>query len=166
MSKPSMWILGGIFAVVLAICVAGAVLAIAANDPDVEVNLGDDEFEIENVEARAETVAAGGPLVFPDPTGGNRPIIVNHTGDEPDEGWVAVLAIAPDTDACIVDWDDDDQAFRDCEGTTYPPDGEGLETFPTRVEDDTLYVDLGRGDSGDEEPDVAPDDSIVITGDG
>jgi hypothetical protein len=164
MSKPSMWILGGIFAVVLAICVAGAVLAIAANDPDVEVNLGDDEFEIENLEARAATVADDGPLVFPDPTGGSRPILVNHTGDEPDEGWVALLAIAPGTDACIVDWDDDDQVFRDCEGTAYPPDGEGLDGFATRVEDDTLYIDLGRG--RDEPADEDPGDDVVITGDG
>jgi hypothetical protein len=164
MSKPSMWILGGIFAIVLAICIAGAVLAIAANDPEVEVNLGDDEFEIQNLGARAESVARGGALRFPDPTGGSRPIIVNHLGGEPDEGWVAVLAIAPGTDGCIVDWDDDDERFRDCEARSYPPDGEGLDHFPTRVEDDSLFIDLGRGRSGDDGDDAPTDDSIVITG--
>ena len=50
-----------------------------------------------------------------------------HVGDDPETGWVAVLAVAPGTDGCIVDWDNDDGVFRDCEGTTYPPDGEGLD---------------------------------------
>ena len=115
-----MWILGGIFAVVLAVCVAGAVLAIAAKDEDVDVNLGDDEFEIEQVEARAALVAADGALRFADPTGGNRPIIVNHVGDDPETGWVAVLAIAPGTEGCIVDWDDDDGRLRGLRGDGLP----------------------------------------------
>ena len=156
-----MWLLGTIFAVVLAICVAGAVLAIAANDPDVDVNLGDDEFEIEQVEARAALVPAEGALRFADPTGGDRPIIVNHLGGDPDTGWVAVLAITPGTSGCIVDWDNDTGAFEDCEGETYPPDGEGLDQFPTRVEDNTLFVDLGRGRGNEPEP---PEDSVLITG--
>ena len=160
MSRATMWILGGIFAVVLAICVAGAVLALATQDSDVDVNLGDDEFEIEQIEARAALVATDGALRFADPTGGNRPLIVNHVGDDPESGWVAVLAIAPGTEACIVDWDNDDDVFRDCEGTTYPPAGEGLDQFPTRVEDDTLYVDLGRGRDDAEEP----EDTIPVTG--
>jgi hypothetical protein len=164
-SRPTLWILGGIFFVVVAICLVGAVLTIAANDPDVEVNLGDDEFEIPDVEARAESVADQGPLLFADPTGGNRPLIVNHVGDDPEEGWVAVLAVAPGTEACIVDWDADDGVFRDCEGERYPPDGEGLDTFPTRIEDDTLFVDLGRG--RDDEPEPTPTSTtFLVTGDG
>jgi hypothetical protein len=164
MSRPTLWILGGIFAVVLAICVVGAVLTLATQDQDVEVNLGDDEFEIEQAGARAALVAADGALRFADPTGGDRPIIVNHVGDDPETGWVAVLAVAPDTAGCIVDWDNDAEVFEDCEGTTYPPDGEGLDQFPTRVEDDTLYVDLGRG--RDDEQDQPTPDTVPVTGEG
>jgi hypothetical protein len=162
-NRPSIWILGGIFLIVLAICVAGAVLAIANDDPNVDINLGDDEFEINDVEARAESVAEQGPLLFADPTGGNRPLIVTHVGDEPEEGWVAILAIAPGTEGCIVDWDEDDEVLRDCEGETYPLDGEGLETFDTRVEDDTLYVDLGRGPSSEPTPTST---TFLVTGEG
>jgi hypothetical protein len=165
MSRATLWILGGIFAVVVAICVAGAVLALSADSEDVDVNLGTDEFEIPQVEARAELVAEEGALRFADPTGGSRPLIVNHVGDDPETGWVAVLAIAPGTDSCIVDWDADDGLFRDCEGETYPAGGEGLDQFPTRVEGNTLYIDLGRGRDDEPQPD-APDDSIVITGNG
>lgn len=162
MSRPTLWILGGIFLVVLAICVAGAVLAIVADSEDVDVNLGEDEFEIHAIDARADLVEEQGALRFADPTGGNRPIIVNHTGDDPLAGWVAVLAIAPGSDACIVDWDTDDGVFRDCEGETYPPDGEGLEQFPTRVEDNTLFIDLGRGRHDD--PASTTTSTILITG--
>ena len=162
MSRATLWILGGIFAVVLAISVVGAVLILATQDSEVDVNLGDDEFEIEEIEARADLGAEEGALRFADPTGGSRPIIVNHVGDDPETGWVAVLAVAPGTEGCIVDWDNDDGVFRDCEGTTYPPDGEGLDQFPTRVEDDTLYVDLGRGRDDEQGPE--PDDTIPVTG--
>lgn len=164
MSRPSFWILGGIFLVVLGICVAGAVLAIAANDPDVEVNLGDDEFEIENIEGAAERIAEDGPDVYPDPTGGNRPILVQHLGDDVEEGWLALLAVAPGSDSCAVNWDADDDVFRDCEGETYPPDGTGLEQFPTRVEDESLFVDLGRGPSSDP-PESTTTTTILVTGD-
>jgi hypothetical protein len=163
-SRATLWVLGGIFAVVLAICIVGAVLAIATSDEDVDVNLGDDEFQIEDIEARADLVAEDGPLRFADPTGGDRPLIVNHVGDDPAEGWVAVLAIAPGSEGCIVDWDDGAGAFRDCEGQTYPPDGEGLETFPTRIDDDTLFVDLGRGRTTSDTTDTG--DDPVITGNG
>ena len=163
MNRPSIWILGGILLIVVGICVAGAVLAIAADDPDVDVNLGDDEFQIHGLEARAESVADQGPLFFNDPTGGSRPLVVNHIGDEPEEGWVAVLALAPDSESCVLAWDEDDEVIRDCEGETYPADGEGLEQFPTRVDDGTLYVDLGRGRQDDE---PAPTTTFLVTGEG
>lgn len=165
MSRATNWILGGIFLVVLAICVVGAVLALSAGNEDIEVNLGDDEFEVPDVEGAAERIAEGGPDLYPDLVGGNRPILLNHVGDDATEGWVAVVAIAPGTEGCLVVWDADDEVFRDCEGTAYPPDGEGLETFPTWVEDDTLFVDLGRGPSDDPPADTVPDDTIVVTGD-
>ena len=118
------------------------------------MNLGDDEFELEDVDgAGRPDRRATAPTSTPTRPAANRPIIVNHVGDDPEEGWVAVLAIAPGSEACVVDWDDDDEVFRDCEGEAYPPDGTGLDQFPTRVEDDTLFVDLGRGPSSEPESD-------------
>lgn len=161
MNRPSIWILGGILLIVVAICVAGAVLAIANDSQDAQINLGVDEFELPNVERAAARIAEDGPDQFNDLTGGNRPILVNHVGDDPEEGWVAVLAIAPGTEACLVNWDADDEVFKDCEGTAYPPDGEGLETFTTRVEDGSLFVDLGRGPSNDP---ATTTTTILVTG--
>lgn len=142
----SKWVLGAIFAVVLGICIIGAALAIATgDDPDVDVNLGDDEFRIEDIDAAAARIAEDGPDIYPDLVGGNRPILVNHVGGQVDEGWVAVIAVAPGSEACLVDWDADAGAFRDCEGETYPADGTGLDEVSARVEGDTLVIDLGRG---------------------
>ena len=130
MSRATLWILGGIFAIVLAICVAGAVLALSAANEDIDVNLGTDEFEIPQVDSRAELVADEGALRFADPTGGSRPIIVNHVGEDAETGWVAVLAIAPGTDSCIVDWDNDDGLFRDCEGGPTRPTARASTSSP------------------------------------
>ena len=163
MNRPSIWILGAILLIVIGICVAGAVLAIANDSPDAEINLGDDEFELENVDGAAARIAEDGPDIYPDPTGGTRTILINHVGDDVEEGWVAVLAIAPGSESCLVNWDADDGVFRDCEGEAYPPDGEGLEQFPTRVEGDTLFVDLGRGPSS-ETPESTTTSTILVTG--
>ena len=71
---------------------------------------------------------------------------------------------APGSTTCAVNWDDDDGVFRDCEGETYPADGTGLAQFPTRVEDDTLFVDLGRGPSSRPDP-TTTTSTILVTGD-
>jgi hypothetical protein len=164
MNRPSTWILGGIFLVVLGICVAGAILAIAANDPDVDVNLGDDEFQIHRIDDLARRIADDAPEAYGDPTGGNRPIIVQHLGDDVDTGWVVILAVAPGSETCAVNWDADDDVFRDCEGETYPADGTGLEQFPWRVDDHTLFIDLGRGPSSEPSP-TTTSTTILVTGD-
>jgi hypothetical protein len=137
-------VLGGVFAVVLAICVVGAIITIVATDDSgsVEVNLGDDTFAEIDAGLGAELVAEQGPLIFPDPTGGTRPLLVQHLGDDPDQGWFAMQAVAPGTEACIVEWQPDDAEFRDCEGTTYPADGAGLIRFAVTVVDGKVTVDL------------------------
>ena len=147
MSLASKLILGGIFAVVLAICVIGAVLAITAGDDGVEVRLGDDEFRAVDAETGADTIAEDRtPLVFPDPIAAGRPLYVHHLGPRPAVGWIAVEAIAPGTDECLVEWDVDAQEFVDCEQLRYPADGTGLTAYPAEVDDDgRVVVDLGRG---------------------
>jgi len=141
-SGLSKWVLGAIFALVLGICLVGAALAIATDDSgNVDVNLGDDEFRIDNVAGFVDDA----PLPFNDVANGTRPILVVHRGDEPLEGWTVFLAIEPGTEACVVNWDQDDEVFRDCEGDTYPADGTGLDEVASRIDGEALVVDLGRG---------------------
>jgi len=143
-STATKLVLGGIFAVVLAICVIGAVLAVvAANDSgSIEVNLGDDTFAEIDAVLGAELIDEQGPLIFPDPAGGTRPLLLQHLGNDPDREWHAIVAIAPGSEACVVEWRPDDARFRDCEGTTYPADGTGLTRYVTTVEDGRVTVDL------------------------
>lgn len=144
MSRATKLLLGGIFAVVLAICVVGAVLAIVAGNDDgsIEVNLGDDTFAEIDAQLGAELIAEQGPLIFPDPSGGNRPLLLQHLGSDPEREWYAMVAVAPGTEACIVEWRPDDDQFKDCEGTVYPADGTGLIRYLTTVEDGQVTVDL------------------------
>jgi len=142
-STTTKLILGGIFAVVLAICVIGAVLAVVASDDSgsIEINLGDDTFEVD-ADSNADLIADTGPFLLGDVSGGGRPILLQHLGDDPDIGWFAILAVAPDTEACVVEWRSEEKEFRDCEGTVYAADGTGLIRYETTVVDGTVTVDL------------------------
>lgn len=143
MSLASKLVLGGIFAVVLAICVIGAILFLAEDeDSGVRFVGGDAVFDAVDAEANAEIVAETGPLVFGDASGGGRPVLLQHVGADPETGWVALSAIAPGTESCIVRWEADDDEFRDCRGESYPPDGSGLAAYPTDVVDGKVTVDL------------------------
>jgi hypothetical protein len=65
------------------------------------------------------------------------------------------VAIAPDTEACVVQWRAEDDQFRDCEGTTYPADGTGLTRYLTTVESGKVTVDL-RTELDDEGQPIRP----------
>jgi hypothetical protein len=107
-----------------------------------DIRLGDDMFEDVEAERTAERIAEDGPIIFGDPAKGERPIYLQHIGDEPDEGWVAFDAIAPGCDESLT-WDAEEEVFVDpCTDETYPPDGEGLTTYPAEVEDGKVIVDL------------------------
>lgn len=111
----------------------------------VEVRLGDDQFDAGSAEARAESVAEDGPLLFSDPSGRDRDIFVQHTGEEPTEGWTAFDARRTGQPReCSLEWVSEAQHFVDpCDGTVVPADGEGLLSYPVEVtEDGELIVDL------------------------
>ena len=103
-----------------------------------------DEFEVGHVEALVDRV----PFLLPDASPSRRrDIYVQHDpGAADDEGWLAFSAFAPgQTDReCFLRWSAADEVFRDpCTDREFPPDGTGLDQYPTRVDDDNrLHVDL------------------------
>ena len=115
----------------------------------VQVNLGEDVFNMGPAKQRAQEVAERGPLLFPGLVAADEGyIVVNHSGTEPLAGWKAFAAVPPGSGIeCAVQWQAAAQQFKDpCTGTTYPADGKGL--TPYRVElssDNELVIDLGRG---------------------
>ena len=101
------------------------------------------EFDVGSAKDRASTIRRDRtPLLFPDPAGNGRAIYVQHLGDT---SWAAFEARPPGADErCSVRWRVESQHFVDpCTGSTYPADGTGLVSYPTRIDEGGhLLVDL------------------------
>ena len=134
--------LGGVVAVIL----IGLAMLRLARGGDVKVKLGSDVFNAGKVSRIAPAIARAGPALYSDVAGGSRDLIVNHLGSDPEHGWIAFAAREPGADrSCFVQWHADRALFVDtCSGHTYPPDGQGLEQYPVRVEDGNVIVDINR----------------------
>jgi hypothetical protein len=149
----------------LAVATAGVVLALAlalgvarlANQGHVEVRLGDDVFEAGDAESLSEQITEEGPVFFSDAAGGDRDIVLQHLGDDPRRGWLALAARPAGTPRdCFIQWQADDDQFAlldgdgqvtgNCDGQTFPPDGTGLPQYPVDLRDGGLYVDLNAAD--------------------
>ena len=146
----------------LLIAAAGALLTLAVafgisvldNRGKVEVRLGDDTFSGLQADRMADDIAERGPLLIPDASpGGDRDIVVQHLGDDVEEGWIAIAARPPGVPRnCSIQWQADEGEFRlldedgavgdECDGRAYPADGGDLETFPVTVLDGELDVDI------------------------
>ena len=143
-------VIASVAGVVVASLLTWLVVDYAAERPD-QVNLGDDTFEVGDAERLAKRIDEQGvPFLFKDPLSSKpgRELYVQHTGDDPEEGWVAIEAYAPGSPRelrCILEWDADAGEFVDrCsrERRRFPADGEGLRTYPAVVEDGEVVVDL------------------------
>jgi len=133
-------------------------VATLASRGDVEVRLGDDRFDAGRTENLAEIIAEDGqPILFPDPATFSRAIYVDHVGDDPDAGWIALSAFVPDAPECTVVFDPEIDRFtigdaqpEACDRSlSFPRSGAGLRTFPTEVLDGHLTIDL-QDRSGDD----------------
>ncbi len=92
----------------LAFGVGLLVLVVAlAGSGDVQFKLGDDVFEVGDAETFADRIADdAAPIPFSS-LSGNRPIYLQHIGDDPTTGWYAIDARSPsDPDACVLEWVD------------------------------------------------------------
>lgn len=137
------------------ICGLGAVIFLVTqldqltSNNEATVDLGAPIFSPGSAEDMAMVVEEQGPFFLPDATGGERGIWLQHLGDDPDEGWVAVAIRPPEADRdCFVEWQIEDNTFVDaCDGTVYPPDGEGLRQYPVSVDPNgDLNVNLNRSE--------------------
>ena len=104
--------------------------------------MGDDDFRGIDAADLADEIADHGPVPFPDLLGRDRSIWVTHAGSDPVIGWYAFLARTPKGDRCGGQWDADAVSFVDsCDaGTSYPPDGAGLEQLRWQVVDGELRI--------------------------
>lgn len=104
--------------------------------------VGTDLYALGKAKSLAVSVARQGPLLLQDPLGKGRDVYVQHLGGD---DWRTFDAHPPGEPArCLVTWRRAAQAFVDgCSDRTYPPDGSGLVSFPTRVDEKgRVLVDL------------------------
>jgi hypothetical protein len=138
--SPRAMVLGvvGIVVGIVAVLVLFVILLPGfTEDGGVEWRLGPDRFDAVAAERGARAVDDEGPLLFSDPSGGDRDIYLQHLGATPTEGWLAFDARRPGTGReCTLDWDHDEQQLVDpCDGTIVPADGAGLTHYAVEVTD-------------------------------
>ena len=103
---------------------------------------GPDLFVLGQATPLAATVAESGPLLLPDPLGRGRDVYVNHLGGG---DWRTFEVTPPGAPArCVVRWAPERRLFVDeCSGREFPPDGTGLVSYPTDVDEEgRVVVDL------------------------
>lgn len=134
---------GALIALGFAAVLMLVVVRYASQNPE-QANLGPRVFRVGNASRLAREVKARGPFLFKDPLNREREMYVQHLGDDANEGWSAIRAYASrESVECLLRWEPDPGRFVDpCTSKSYPPNGEGLVTYPARVENGVVGVDL------------------------
>ena len=93
----------------------------------------------------AAAIDDGGPILFPDPLGGDRQRILHHLGDDLGTGWYAFDARRAGAESnCLLRWQPAARVFVDtCNGEIVEANGEGLTQYEVRIREGRLEVDFG-----------------------
>ncbi|MDW3220823.1 MAG: hypothetical protein R8F63_19645 [Acidimicrobiales bacterium] len=165
-------ILVGLTGVIIALVLGGMVLWVARSSGDVQIQLGDAQFDAGFTTRQAEEIDARGPILYADAgSSGQRDLYVQHVGDDPDVGWLAFSARrVGDPRDCSVVWDPATATFsmvsstdRVCDDVTFDELGCGLVRYPVEVIDDKVIVFLNETAEevaaavGDGDDDPAPE---------
>ncbi len=122
------------------------VAALVANDDQQTDTFAPRYQQLGSTTSFARIVDEGGPIVFQDLLGDNRNVVLDHTGADPQFGWVLYLAHPADRDpTCAIEQVQGTREFIDCEGRTIdvgqlapPPAG----VRPEVSDDGLLALDL------------------------
>ena len=146
-------IIVGLSGVVVAVVIGAIVVWAASNSGDVEIQLGDRDFDVGSTGRLADEIDDRGPFLVADVAGGDRDLIVNHLGDDPEQGWHAFDARpAGETRNCFFEFDDaldlfvlvtteDDVECGDGTATAIG-EGEGVTIYPVIIDDGRVRVDI------------------------
>lgn len=151
-------VLVGLTGVMIAVVLGGGVLFLASQGGDVEIQLGDRDFNAGQIGRISEEIDDRGPILYSDVAGRNRDIILQHIGDDPEAGWFAFEARpAGEPRDCFFEWDQDADRFNliqapgsdaDCAEITMDErgnlsTGELIVTYPVTIDDDNnVRVDI------------------------
>ncbi len=135
----------GLAAVAVALGLALGVLLLTRGGTDVEIRLGDPDFrDMETGRISAE-IADRGPILFGDVADGERDIILQHLGDDPESGWLAFEARRPGQSRdCFFRWQAEQAVFvNTCDADdVVDAAGTGLHHFDVAVVDGDVRVDI------------------------
>ncbi len=128
-------------------------VVITSNADTVQPRSGSQVFAVGRVDRLADSVAASGPILFPDLVGpaGQRPVGLAHDGTTDFDGW-RVFSLRPTGNAadCLVQLDRQTKKLVDCDGRSYAvdqlPPADRVRVIVDR-DDGTLTLDL-QPDSG------------------
>jgi hypothetical protein len=141
-------VLGGIVALGMIFLVTWlAAVLISHGGAETTSRLAPPVFEMGSAQARADSIAADGPIVLADlhTTRGDRSLVVDHTGDDPTNNWVVFWGYPADrTPACPVTQVRHTRSFLDCDGRRLDVSALARpeDVHPTVVNSKTLEIDL------------------------
>jgi len=141
-SDPRRATVVGIVGVIVGTGLIGLVLFAnnLGGDDKVHTTSAKTSFDVGRAKDRAENIARDDtPLLFQDPAQFERPIFVQHLGEDPATGWTAFDAAIG---TCVLTWHKDAHDFTDCNDKHYPADGTGMHQYPVSVTNDELTIDL------------------------
>jgi hypothetical protein len=111
---------GGVVVIGLILLATWGIAAfISAGGADSTERLAPVTFRVGGIEARAESIAEEGPLIFPglDTTSGERTLVLDHEGSDPTSGWRVYWAYPAGGDpSCAVEQVRGTTEFVDCDG--------------------------------------------------
>ena len=157
-------VLVGFTGVAIAIVLGGGVLFLASQGGDVEIQLGDSDFDAGKIGRISEEIDDRGPILYSDVAGRSRDLILQHLGDDPEAGWLAFEArpLGEPRD-CFFQWNDDEQQFDlvtiaddvSCAAVTMDERGNlstgaVIDSYPVAIDDDNnirVDINFGRDDA-------------------
>ena len=160
-------VLVGLTGVAIAVVLGGGVLFLASQGGDVEIQLGDSDFDAGQIGRISEEIDDRGPILYSDVAGRSRDLILQHLGDDPEAGWLAFEArpLGEPRD-CFFQWNEDEQRFDlitiaddvTCADVTMDERGNlstggVIDTYPVTIDDDNnvrVDINFGRDDEADE----------------
>ena len=135
----------GLAGVAVALGLFLGVLLLARGSGDVEIRLGDRDFRDMETGRISTEIADRGPILFGDVAGGDRDIILQHLGDDPETGWLAFEARRPgQSRECTFAWRPEPGDFvNSCDAEdVVDAAGTGLRHFDVTVVDGDVRVDI------------------------
>jgi hypothetical protein len=135
----------------LALATWGIAAVLSQNPDSVNERLAQTTFEVGNTARIAALIADDGPLLFQGLIGdaADRSVVLDHTGDIVDRGWVVYYAHPADrADTCKVTQVQHTRRFNDCDGREIDVEDLAPPPFGVRpIVGTTVIIDLRSANS-------------------